>query len=202
MLNGRIAAEDGTITDLYADRITRDHPKTLNENGMCTGMIMRYGKFKLYTAADFSDNWKLPDGSKVYTEDSIADVCPRVDVAKINHHGHYSMTEKLIKALQARVYVSCVWDQLHNVAPVMERLTDRSLYPGDRIICPGIFPAERLEEDKGKPFLDDIEPSAFDGGHVVITVERGGDEYSVSYLTADDESMTVVSSMNFRSKGD
>lgn len=197
--NGKIAAEDGTVTDLYAERIAREHPSTLNENGMSTGMIIRYGKFLFYTAGDFSDSWKLPDGSKFRIEEAIADVCPRVDVAKINHHGHYSMPEKLVKALRARVYVSCVWDQLHDVAPVMARLADRSLYPGDRIICPGIFPVERREEDAGKAWLDDVAPASFEGGHVVVTVAKGGDEYSVAYLTADDESMTVRSSLDFRS---
>lgn len=196
--NGRIASSDGKVTDLYAGRIQREHPKRLNENGLSLGMVISYGPFRFYTAGDFSDSWKLADGSKFEVEDAIADVCGKVSVAKINHHGHYSMPARLVSALQARVYVSCVWDQLHNVAPVMERLADRSLYPGERIVCPGVFPRERREEDAGKPFLADIAPASFDCGHIVLNVSKGGRDYSVSYLTADDESMIVKSVMNFK----
>jgi len=197
--NGRIAYPDGTIHDLYKERIENGRPKTLNENGMSLGMIFSYGSFRFYTAGDFSDKWKLADGTEYEIEDAIADVCGKVNVAKLNHHGHYSMTRKLIAALQAQVYVSCVWDQLHNVAPVMERLADRSIYPGDRIICPGIFPKERREKDAGKAWMNDIDKDSFDGGHVILNVEPGGKNYSITYLTAADESMTVKSVLRFNS---
>jgi glyoxylase-like metal-dependent hydrolase (beta-lactamase superfamily II) len=195
--NGRIATPEGKIIDLYADR-KKDHPSYLNENGMSLGLVFSYGPFKFYTAGDFSDGWNLPDGTHHEIEDDIADVCGKVSVAKINHHGHYSMTRKLLEALQARVYVSCVWDQLHNVAPVMERIADQSIYPGERIVCPGVFPKERREEDAGKAWLDIIHKDSFDGGHIVLDVPKGGKEYSITYLTAADESMKVLSVINFR----
>lgn len=194
---GRICGKDGNVRDLYAGRIAANNLKSVNENGMSLGMIISYGDFKMYTAGDFSDSWTLEDGTKFEIEDAMADVVEKVNVAKINHHGHYSMTEKLLKALSAQVYVSCVWDQLHNVSPVMDRLADRNIYPGHRVICPGIMPAERRLEDKGKKWLDDVAEASFEGGHVVLNVEKGGKEYSITYLTADDESMTVRSVMNF-----
>ena len=196
--NGRICASDGTVRDLYADRIAREHPISLNENGMSLGLVFSYGPFRFFTAGDFSDGWTLPDGTHFEIEDALADVCGKADVAKVNHHGHYSMPGKLVAALQARVWVSCVWNQLHNVPPVMKRLTDRSIYPGDRIVCPGIMPAERRTEDVGAPWLQDVASSSFDGGHVVLNVERGGRNYSITYLTAADESMTVRSVMKFK----
>ena len=195
---GRIAAPDGRIIDLYADR-KKDNPQWFNENGMSLGMIISYGPFKFYTAGDFSDKWNLSDGSLFEIENALGDVCPKVNVAKINHHGHYSMPAGLLSALQARVYVSCVWDQLHNVAPVLERIADRYIYPGDRIVCPGIFPKERREEDAGKEWLSVVKDSSFDGGHVVLDVPAGGKDYSITYLTAADESMRVLSVMNFKS---
>ncbi len=197
--NGRIAAPDGRIIDLYAER-KKHPPRSFNENGMSLGMVFTYGDFKFYTAGDFSDSWALEDGTTFRIEEALAEVCGKANVAKINHHGHYSMPPKLVAALQSQVYVSCVWDQLHNVAPVMETLADRSLYPGERIICPGIFPAERREEDKGAPWLADIEPAAFEGGHVVLDVPQGGKTFSLTYLTAADESMTVRSVLNFNTR--
>lgn len=194
--NGRMVTPEGQVIDLYEER-KKGNPTSLNENGMSLGMIFSYGPFRFFTAGDFSDRMKQPDGSVYDIEERLAEVCGAVNVAKINHHGHYSMPAKLISALRANVYVSCVWDQLHNVAPVMERLSDRSLYPGPRMLCPGIMPAERRAEDAGKAWLDDVAKASYEGGHVVLCVEKGGDKYSISYLTAADESMTVRSVMRF-----
>ncbi len=197
--NGRIATPDGRIIDLYEQR-KAENPEVLNENGMSLGMIFSYGPFRFYTAGDFSDRVKLADGTSFEIEDRMAEVCGRVHVAKVNHHGHNSMTAKLIAALQARVYVSCVWDQLHNLDHVMARLSDRSLYPGPRVLCPGVMPAERRAQDAGKVWLDDVARASYEGGHVVLNVEKGGKSYSVTYLTAADESMTVRSVMKFRTE--
>lgn len=195
--NGRIADREGNIRDLYEER-KKSNPAKLNENGMSLGMIFTYGDFKFFTAGDFSDSWKLPDGEKFEIESALAEVVEPVTVAKINHHGHHSMPEKLVAALRPRVFVNNVWDQLHTVAPVMERLYNRDLYEGDRIVCPTVFPAERRAEDAEKPWLDILNPSSFDAGHVIVNVEEGGHDYSVTYLTADDESMTVKSVMRFK----
>ena len=201
--NGRIASPpqgggEPRIIDLYKEYKEQNNPWRLNENGMSLGMIISYGPFRFYTAGDFSDRFKQPDGSTMDIEEHMADVCGAVNVAKLNHHGHYSMPAKLVSALRAQVYVSCVWDQLHNVDPVMARLSDRSLYPGERILCPGIMPAERRAEDAGKAWLDDVVPASFEGGHVVLNVEKGGRDYSITYLTAADESMTIRSVMHFK----
>ena len=196
--NGRIASPDGQVTDLYRQLKEKENPWRLNENGMSLGMIISYGPFRFFTAGDFSDRFRQPDGTTMDIEEQLARVCPPVSVAKLNHHGHYSMPAQLVSALRARVYVSCVWDQLHNVAPVMARLSDRTLYPGERLLCPGIMPVERRAEDAGQPWLQDVAPASFDGGHVVLNVEKGGRDYSISYLTAADESMTVKSVMHFK----
>ena len=195
---GRIASSDGSIHDLYAQRIAAQHPKSLNENGMSLGMIIGYGPFRYFTAGDFSDNWKLDDGSRFEVEDALADVCGRVDVAKINHHGHYSMPERLVRALQAQAYVACVWDQLHCVDPVMERLADRSLYPDDRLLCPGIMPVERRAEDRGKKWLEDVPEATYEGAHIVLNVPKGGKHFSLTFLSANDEQMTVRSSVQMK----
>lgn len=197
--NGRIAAKDGKIRDLYADVITRCHPKNLNENGMSTGMIAEYGDFKFFTAGDFSDKIRNADKSVTLIEDELASVVEKVNVAKVNHHGHFSMPEKLVRTLAAQVWVGCTWDTLHMVDPVCARLADRSLYPGDRVICPGVFPKSRREEDAGKAWTNDVAKASYDCGHIVLDVSPGGKTYTMTYLTADDESMTVKSVMKFNS---
>ena len=194
--NGRIAFPDGSVRDLF-EAVKKAGAKKLNENGMSLGMIFSYGPFRFYTAGDFSAKFRDPDGTVRFIEDDIADVCSPVSVAKVNHHGHNSMSRKLVAALRPQVWVSCVWDQLHNLPPCMELLSDRSIYPGDRVICPTIMPAERRAKDGGAAWMQDVHESSYDGGHVVVNVEKGGRRYSVSYLTAADESMTVRSVLNF-----
>lgn len=198
--NGRICGEDGLVRDLYRDRIEREHPSKVSENGMSLGMIFGYGPFRFFTAGDFSDKWTLEDGSVFRIEDALADICPKVDVAKINHHGHNSMSRKLVKALSARVWVSCVWDQLHNLDAVMARLSDQSLYTGDRIICPGIMPVQRRQSAEGQSWLNFLDPSCFEGGHIVLDVQPGGEQYSISYLSAEDETLTIRSVMQFKTR--
>ena len=195
--NGRIAFPDGSVRDLF-EAVKKAGAKKLNENGMSLGMIFSYGPFRFYTAGDFSAKFRDPDGTVRFIEDDIADVCGPVSVAKVNHHGHNSMSRKLVAALRPQVWVSCVWDQLHNLPPCMELLSDRSIYPGDRIICPTIMPAERRAKDGDAAWMKDVAPESYEGGHVVVNVEKGGKRYSVSWLTARDESMLVRSVRHFK----
>ena len=196
--NGRIVTPEGKVVDLYAER-KKDPPRAFNENGMSMGMIFSYGPFKFFTAGDFSDFWQLPDGTRVDIEDELGKVCPKVNVAKLNHHGYdESMTPGLVSALQAQVYVSCIWGCGHDVDSVLTRLSDRNLYPGDRMICPTLMPVQRRKVDWDKPWMKDVAKASFDPGHVVVDVQPGGKEYSVSYLSTDDD-LTVRSVMRFDS---
>lgn len=196
--NGCIAYPDGRIKDLFEARKVAGK-ENKNENAMSLGMVFSYGPFRFYTAGDFSAKFKDPDGTPRFIEDDIADVCGRVNVAKVNHHGHNSMSRKLVSALSPQVWVSCVWDQLHNLPPCMQLLSDRSIYPGDRVICPTIMPAARREKDRDAAWMKDIAPETFEGCHIVVNVDREGKSYSVSFIPARDESMTVCSIMHFNS---
>ena len=196
--NGCIAYPDGRIKDLFEARKVAGK-ENKNENAMSLGMVFSYGPFRFYTAGDFSAKFKDPDGTPRFIEDDIADVCGSVNVAKVNHHGHNSMSRKLVSALSPQVWVSCVWDQLHNLPPCMQLLSDRSIYPGDRVICPTIMPAARREKDRDAAWMKDIAPETFEGCHIVLNVDREGKSYSVSFIPARDESMTVCSIMHFNS---
>lgn len=180
--NGRVLMPDGSIDSSIHDRFKA--AKRRCENAMSIGHLFRYGAFTFYSAGDFSD-----PGNGV--EEVMAKAVGRVQVAKINHHGYKSMPKELIASLRARVWLACVWDQLHVLAPTAERLGDRSIYPDDRLIVPGAFTKERREEDRGKSWTKDVPEALYEGGHVVFDVPPGGKTYSMSVLTAADESMTV-----------
>ncbi len=194
--NGKILCRNGSVRDLYA---TKHSAKRLNENGMSLGLLVQYGKFRYYTAGDFFDRFHLPDRSVLDLEVELAKEVDPVDVAKVNHHGHHSMSLPLVAALKARVWTACVWDTLHVTSDTLERLSSREAYSGQRLIAPGLFSPMRRLEDMGKPFMSDIAPESFDAGHIVVTVSSGGGSYSVAYVTADDESMRVTGAYDFKS---
>jgi hypothetical protein len=62
-----------------------------------------------------------------------------------------------------------------------------------------VFPAERRREDAGKPWLSDVAQEVFEGAHVVVDVPPGGETYSLTFLSAADESMAVRGRMEFKS---
>lgn len=192
--NGRILCRDGSVRDLYAEL---HGAKRLNENGMSLGLLVKYGPFSFYSAGDFSDTPRLPDGTRLNVEAELAKELDPVDVAKVNHHGHHSMPTELVAALRARVWTACVWDQLHMTSDTLEQISDRTAYPGPRLVAPGVFSPLRRFEDAGRDYLRDIAPESFEAGHVVLNVAPGGKTYTVAYVTADDESMTVRGAYDF-----
>ena len=187
--NGKIALPDGTVVDT----LRRDGrmPDMYNENQLSLGNVFTYGKFRFYTGGDFSGPAGFRGQPRFFPEEEIGRAAGRVDVAKVNHHGHHSMPLKCVRDLAARVYVACVWDQLHVTDDTMTRLSDRSACPGDRLICPGILPVERRRAEGGRAWMKDVPPEVYDGAHVVLTVPPGGERYSISFIDARDEKMTV-----------
>ena len=182
--NGRFVRPDGTVCDLYADRV-KAGAKVLNENGMSCGMIVEYGKFRYFTAGDFSDSWKHADGVRRQIEDALAEAVGRVHVAKLNHHGHHSMYPGLVKALKARVWTCCTLDQQHCTDDTMRRLADRSLYAGPRLMLPTYMPLNRPQTPDGRGYLSDVARCVADQPcHVVLDVPPGGEYYTFSCFSA------------------
>lgn len=197
--NGRICSpKDGKVTDLYKDIIAARKPKGLNENALSLGTLFTYGNFSYYTAGDFSDNRRMLDGKRRQIEEDLALIMPRVDVAKINHHGHHAMYPGLSKALNARCYVSCIWDQYHCTDDTMAYL---EAVPGDHMYFPGIVPTFYINRDGGKrrPWMAKCPEPMWEGAHTVLTVQPGGADYSMTCIGASDESMVVKAVFDFKS---
>jgi len=195
-VNGKVALPDGTVRNVLDGYPREKWPHIIGENGLSICQLITYGKFKLLTTGDYSEVLPTPDGKGHRIEDDLADAVPHVDVAKIPHHGHNSTSEKLAAALSPRVWLSGVWDQLHNTADTMERID--GAYSGDRLYCPGIMPAERRWQDKDAPWMKNVAPECYKGTHVVVDVEKGGDAYSVFFIAASSESMKVKGVRHFR----
>ena len=195
--NGRVALPDGTIRNVLVHQ-DGSPVKIYNENLLSLGMVFRYGKFRFFTAGDFSGPGDLSDFRKLRPEHEIGKAAGRVDVAKINHHGHHSMPPELLRDLQARVYVACVWDQLHVTDDTMTNLSDTSLYPGERTIFPGVMPVERRRAEGNRPWMRNVPEAVYEGSHIVLSVPPGGETYTVTCLTAADESMRIKAAFDYR----
>ena len=198
--NGRIALPDGTIKNVLVHQ-DGSPVKIYNENVLSLGMVFSYGKFRFFTAGDFSGPADIAAPAKLRPEREIGKAAGRVDVAKISHHGHHSMPPELVRDLQARVYAACVWDQLHVTDDTMTNLSDTSLYPGARTIFPGILTAERRAAEGDRPWMRNVPEAVYDGAHIVLSVPPGGETYRITCLTAQDESMRIKATFDYRSHG-
>ena len=198
--NGRLAFPDGTIKNVmkHADG---SPIKLYNENLLSLGAVFSYGKFRFLTAGDFSGPGDLASPDRFYPERELGKASGKVDVAKINHHGHHSMPPELVRDLQARVYAACVWDQLHVTDDTMTHLSDTSLYPGERTIFPGVMTAERRAAEGDRPWMRNVPEAVYDGAHIVLTVPPGGETYRITCLTAADESMRIKATFDYQSHG-
>ena len=199
--NGRILRRDGTIRDLYAERIAAEHPKKLNENGMSVGLMIEYGPFRLYTAGDFSDSWRLSDGRVFQVEEAQAAELDRVDVAKLNHHGCASTPTALARALAPKVWLSASFGSHQDDDGTLQRCLAESTYPGARVFAPNVMPARRLAaaKAKGLEWVKTLAEASKEEMHVIVTVAPGGNEYTLAFVPAKDESMVVRDVMRFTS---
>jgi beta-lactamase superfamily II metal-dependent hydrolase len=199
--NGKFLYPDGSLRDMYAEYIRTKKPKNLNENGLSIGMMFEYGPFKFYTAGDLSDKIYTKKEGLVSAEDEMAKICGRAHVAKINHHGHKSMTDNIVSALSSDVYVSCVWDQLHVTRDTMRRICDSKNSKVKPMVCPGIFTKERQAEDSGEAWIENVAKGVYSTGcHVVMDVYDEGRKYDIAVIDATNEDMNVKAVYNFETK--
>ena len=103
------------------------------------------------------------------------------------------MPPAFVRAVRAAVYVDNVWEPFHFQAQQMETLTDRSLYPGARMVFPTYVFDRSHDEYAGEPWWRDLSPM---GGHVVAKVAPVGASYRVFTLSPYDEELRVTGVWN------
>ena len=215
--NGMVSKPDGGTVDLFNGNY--DNLKKMQgfENPLSVGYVFRYGAFSYGTFGDF--NARASDGKLV--EKKAAPYMPRVTVAKMNHHGCGGSHPRVwVEALSPKVWIGAVWHQHHldpytlaklgtiNCAPPVAggtrcRATESNSTGGSQLVatetdlpllCPTVFPSERRIAAilANEPWLPRVVPASFRGGHVVVTVPPGGKTFTVRYLDAGDEKMSVA----------
>ena len=195
--NGKFVMKDGSVRDLLEHQIASGDAK-FSENVMSCGIVVKYGKFRYFSAGDFSGRVKGPRGRMIRVENALAEALDPVDVAKINHHGYRSMYEDLVRALKARVWTCCMVDEAHCSIDTMNRICDRTLYPGPRTVLPTYMPQRgRSAEDCAK-YLPDVAPAVLkEPCHVILDVPEGGQTYSFTCVSATSEEPRITAHMEF-----
>ncbi|MBP3692899.1 MAG: hypothetical protein J6J31_00485 [Thermoguttaceae bacterium] len=162
----------------------------INENTLSIGYLIEYGPFRYFTGGDLSCSVFTANDERINLEAQVGLVVGKLDVCKTNHHSYKdSMDPGFTNAVQARVYVSNVWDLHHLQDNTMTNMTSAA---EDVLVCPTISHARALEKYRDRPWMKNLAKEAQDGGgHIVVKVFDEGRQYKVYYLTAKDESMTV-----------
>jgi len=192
--NGLILRRDGTVRDTGTAAAPRSK---YGENALSIGFILSLGDFRYFTAGDFQGKVTLADGSQTEIESLLAEECPQVDVAKLNHHGHHSMPKPLVDAMKARIALLGVWHDQH-----LTRDTARRLAQGGApcLFAPGLFPASRRKVDAAEAWMKDVAPESFVGAHAVVDVAPDGKTYRLMMVTAADESFQILGAYDFETE--
>lgn len=192
--------EEGKTID-YFETYPNNLTQNKNENTRSIALTYQFGPFKFYTGGDVSGTLRDSDGKDLDYEGAIGRTVGPVDVCKANHHSYKDSTPKTFTdAVDARVYVVCVWDRWHlqdNTATAMTLDDQGKAKP--KLMCPTSVHPNNAEMMKGKAWRSRLVENE---GHVVVKAYDGGKKYKVYYLTADDESMKVKLVFGpFESKG-
>jgi beta-lactamase superfamily II metal-dependent hydrolase len=168
----------GAITDCHFD-----------ENPFSNVLTIAYGKFKYYTGGDIPGvpNYTQPWWRDVETP--VSAVVGPVDVMLLDHHGNRDSTnENILRNLQPRVIVQENWLSPQPGEEVVTRMASKGLYPGPRdVFSTGMLAESRIVIG---PIMDSLYKSY--GGHVVVRVAPGGDQYEVYVLNDTDKRREVV----------
>jgi hypothetical protein len=169
----------------------------IDENNLCCGFRMSYGKFDFYTGGDIP-GIACTGSSDFQGMDALAaPVIGPVDVATLNHHGNRdSQSEFYVRTIRPRVWIGQSWTSNHPGEEVLRRITSPDMYPGERDLFTNFLsPANNLV--LGKRGTGSYKTTS---GHIVIRVKPGGDEYDIYVLNDRTPGKEVVQQFHYKSR--
>ncbi|WP_439581472.1 ComEC/Rec2 family competence protein [Dyadobacter bucti] len=188
--NGEIWTGTGTVTRQHFPELKTLSPQLYPHENMCSvAMKISYGKFDYFSGGDIPG--VLQPGVPAWhdVETPVAKAVGPVEVHILDHHGNRdSQNDFLLQALRPRVLVIPVWSSDHPGHDVLDRIYSQRIYSGER----DVFATDMLQPNKlviGE-MLDRLKS---DKGHIVVSVEPGGDRYFVYVLDDENESQRIKS---------
>ncbi|MCL2744494.1 MAG: MBL fold metallo-hydrolase [Planctomycetaceae bacterium] len=155
----------------------------LDENVYSCSVKISYGNFAYFQGGDICG---LPVKRDVET--AIADVTGKIDVMSMNHHAYSdSANPHFLSILRPRIMVIPVWDTWHPHISALTRMTDKNIYPDERLTFATGMHKDNIER------LGDLATSIVSPqGHTVIRVTDGGAKYRVFVLDSSVEVPKVL----------
>lgn len=149
-----------------------------HENMFSCVIKLTYGNFKYYTGGDIPGYPRI--GMPVWwdVESPVSQEVGHVEVAVLNHHGYEdTANENFVSRLSPQVIVAQTWNAAHLNHAVLNRLLSKRLYPYERdVYATNLHPAAKIVTGK---LVDKLKSTQ---GHIMIRVEKGGDQYYVYVL--------------------
>lgn len=160
-----------------------------DENRICAAIKISYGKFDYFNGGDITGRISINGEKWRDIETPLSEILGPVEVCEANHHAYVdAMNENFIVNTKPQVFVLQVWNARHTNLTTLKAMTSTEIYPDERLVL-----ATNVHEFAKKYLGKNINMIDGYGGHVVIKVKSGGDEYNVYLLSAEDESMKVKS---------
>lgn len=188
--NGEIWSGEGENTIRYYDMNPENTASAGNENTKSMAFRIDYGPFSYFAGGDVTGNLKNAEGEKVNIEAKAGEACGQVDVSKCSHHAYLdSMHPDFLRAVKAKAYIDCVWDQYHTQESIISRVLSQDIYKGERMFYTQYIVEKARKEHAGKDWYENgVCP--YDG-HIVVKAYDKGRKYKIYRLSAEDEQMIV-----------
>jgi len=169
----------------------------IDENNLCCGFRLSYGKFDFYTGGDIPGIGYTGSSDFQSMDALAAPVIGPVDVATLNHHGNRdSQSEYYVRTIRPRVWIGQSWTSNHPGEEVLRRITSPDIYPGERDLFTNFLsPANNLV--LGKRGIGSFKAVS---GHIVIRVKPHGDEYDIYVLNDRTQKKEILQQFHYKSR--
>ena len=148
------------------------------ENPCSISFRVSYGQFDYFTGGDIPGVLDTNDPLWNDIETPVARAVGPVEVNVLNHHGNRdSQNAFFLESLRPRVHIMSVWSSDHPGNNVLNRLLDKSIYPGPR----DLFATNMLDANY-QVIGEDLEELSSAQGHIVVRVAPEGASYQVIIL--------------------
>ena len=183
--NGYIWTGDGTDGSKNTFSTVPAELAKVDENKLSIGFLMKYGKFDYFSGGDISYSGRSTMGLWADIEASLSTVMPQVEVMKAHHHGTANCNSaELLKAAKPNAIIAHVWQDVQpNPATVTRMFTANKE-------C-NIFTTNLTENNKATLGASTVAKLKSTGGHVVVRVSPGGDQYCIYVLNDNNENYIV-----------
>lgn len=172
------------VYDLVPSKDVMTDDEYAGEDLLSAAIRISYGKFDYLHGSDISH--VAPKGTWGDVETVVGLAVGPVEVSKANNHGsHGTMGEAFLKAVRPKVVIIQNWAADQPDHRVLQRMMDRSLYPGERdIFATNLLEATRIVLGRRAAQMKSQR------GHVVTRVHPGGEFYDI-YILDEVDHFTV-----------